>query len=108
MKTRMLNLINLAIEDNTKLEKVENIYDLYDQLQYSENLNEMVSSLVVWLEKNYNVENISFSLFDLKNDVTTSILKKGDEFYLDGEFSLFLLMLIIKKIIFLLIMIKNL
>ncbi len=89
MKTRMLNLIKLAIDDKSKFKKLENIYALYDQLQYSENLNEMAESLIDWLYLKYRVVNVSFSLFDLEDDVTTSILKKGDEFYLDGDFSFY-------------------
>lgn len=89
MKTIMLNLIKLAIEDKSKLNKLENIYALYEQLQYSENLNEMAESLVDWLYLKYQVVNINFSLFDLEDETTTSILKKGDEFYLDGEFSFY-------------------
>ena len=85
----MLNLIKLAIEDNSKLDKLDNIYSLYDQLQYSENLNEMAESLVDWLYVKYRVMNVSFSLFDLEHESTTSILKKGEEFYLDGEFSFY-------------------
>jgi len=89
MKTRMLNLIKLAIEDKSKLDKLDNIYSLYDQLQYSENLNEMAESLVDWLYVKYKVVNVNFSLFDLEHEITNSILKKGDEFYLDGKFSFY-------------------
>jgi diguanylate cyclase (GGDEF)-like protein len=89
MKTRMLNLIQLAMGDKSKLEKLEGIYDLYDQLQYSENLNEMAIILVEWLEIKYDLQSINFSLFDLKDETTSSILKKGEEFYLDGEFTFY-------------------
>lgn len=87
MKTKMLNLIKLATEDKSKLNKLENIYALYDQLQFSENLNEMADSLTDWLYIKYQVENVNFSLFDLEHETTTSILKKGEDFYLDAEFA---------------------
>lgn len=89
MKQRMLNLINLAINDKSKLNKLENIYALYEQLQYSENLNEMAESLVDWLYLKYQVVNVNFSLFDLEDETTTFILKKGEKFYLDGDFSFY-------------------
>ena len=89
MKNEMLNLIRLAIEDKTKLTSLENIYDLYDQLQYSENLNEMASSLYDWLNKKYKVNNMSFSLFDMEKDLTTGILKQGGEFFLDDKYSFY-------------------
>jgi len=89
MKTRMLNLIKLAIEDKSKLEKLDSIYTLYEELQFSENLDEMVESLISWLEIKYNVKNISFSLYDLESEKTTSILKKGEDFYMDEKFSFY-------------------
>lgn len=89
MKTKMLNLIKLAIEDTKKIKKLENIYALYEQLQYSEDLNEMAENLVDWLYLKYQVANVSFSLFDLEEDTTTSILKKGEDFYLDGDLSFY-------------------
>ncbi|MEA2017694.1 MAG: GGDEF domain-containing protein [Campylobacterota bacterium] len=89
MKNTMLNLIKLAMEDKTKFKSLENIYSLYDQLQYSENLNEMASSLYDWLYEKYEVNNMSFSLFDMEKNLTTEILKKGGEFFLDGEYSFY-------------------
>jgi diguanylate cyclase (GGDEF)-like protein len=89
MKNEMLNLINLAIKDKSKLKSLENIYTLYDQLQYSENLNEMALNLFDWLVEKYKVKSMSFSLFDMEKNLTTEILKKGEEFYLDGEYSFY-------------------
>jgi len=89
MKDKMINLIKLATEDSSKLAQLENMYGLYDQLQYSEDLNEMAQNLVDWLCSNYKIENVNLSLFDLENETTTSILKKGKDFFLDGEFSFY-------------------
>ncbi len=89
MKNEMLNLIKVAIKDESKFKSLENIYALYDQLQYSENLNEMSASLYDWLDEKYKVNNLSFSLFDMEKNATTVILKKGDEFFLDGELSFY-------------------
>ena len=89
MKNEMMELIKKAIVNHTKIKSLENIYDLYDQLQYSENLNETADSLSDWLASRYKVDNISFSLFDMENNLSSDILKKGSEFYLDGEFSFY-------------------
>lgn len=89
MKNKMLKLIRLAIEDKEKLESLENIYTLYDQLQYSENIFEMASSLGDWLEEKYEVKNVKISLFDLETNLSTDIIKKGEEFFLDGEYSFY-------------------
>ena len=89
MKDNMITLIKMAVKDEEKLLKIENIYTLYDQLQYSENLNEMADFLVDWLEIKYQIKNINFSLFDMENSKSTSIIKKGKDFYLDGDFSFY-------------------
>ena len=89
MKTKMLNLIKLATNDENNLNKLKNIYALYDQLQYSETLDEMTNTLIQWLEETYAIKSINFSLFDLKDETTTSMLTKGDDFYLDDEFTFY-------------------
>lgn len=85
MKKEMLNLINEVIKDNSKLESLEKIYELYEQLQYSEHILEMAESLYLWLQKKYSVNNIHFSLFDLDTNESKSLLKHGEEFFLDDE-----------------------
>ncbi len=89
MKNEMINLIKLVIEDKSKFRALENIYILYEQLQYSENINEMANRLYGWLYEKYKVNNMSFSLFDMEKNITTNILKKGGDFFLDGEFSFY-------------------
>ena len=89
MKNEMISLIKSAIEDNSKIQSLENLYELYDQLQYSANLNEMAKSLYEWLNDKYNVNNINFSLFDMEKAKSKVILKKGGEFFLDGEYSFY-------------------
>ncbi len=89
MKEKMIDLIKLACVDKAKLRALENIYLLYDQLQYCENLNEMAGSLYSWLNERYEVTNLNFSLFDMEHEVTTEILKEGEEFFLDGELSFY-------------------
>jgi len=89
MKNNMISLIKTALKDKNNFTKIEDIYNLYDQLQYSESLTEMVDLLVEWLQEKYKIVNINFSLFDMENNINTIILKKGKEFYLDGHFSFY-------------------
>jgi diguanylate cyclase (GGDEF)-like protein len=89
MKNKMLDLIELAIKDKNKVKSLENIYELYDQLQYDENIQEMASSLCDWLTSKYNIQNIQFSLFDLNMNLSSMVLQKGEEFFLDGEHSFY-------------------
>jgi diguanylate cyclase (GGDEF)-like protein len=89
MKNKMISLIQSAVEDNSKIKSLESIYELYDQLQYSSNLNEMAESLYEWLDSKYGIDNIDFSLFDMEKNESKTILKKGGEFFLDGEYSFY-------------------
>jgi len=89
MKKEMLNLIHQVIDDNSKLESLEKIYELYDQLQYSEHILEMAESLYKWLQEKYRVNNIQFSLFDLDTNESINLLKCGEEFFLDDEFAFY-------------------
>ncbi|PIF04081.1 MAG: GGDEF domain-containing protein [Arcobacter sp.] len=89
MKDKMLNLIKLAVEDRGLLSKIDDIYTLYEQLQYNEDINEMAETLLEWLALKYQVQNMDFSLYDLEEDKKTNILKKGEPFFLDEEFSFY-------------------
>jgi len=89
MKREMLKLINQAIEDNSKLSSLENIYELYDQLQFSESLNEMAEELFVWIHTKYDVTNVKFSLFDMEKNISTLIFKEGEDFSLDEDFAFY-------------------
>ncbi len=89
MKQEMINLVNQVVQDNSKLDSLEKIYELYDQLQYSENISEMAESLCQWLKEKYKVDNVQFSLFDLDTEQSTTLLQNGKEFYLDDEFAFY-------------------
>jgi diguanylate cyclase (GGDEF)-like protein len=89
MRNRIISLIRQSCSDKEKFIELEGIYELYEQLQYGANIKEMAVFLGDWLHKKYEVDNIKFSLYNLQQDKTTVILKKGDDFFLDGEFSFY-------------------
>jgi len=86
MKNEMLELIKTACKNKEKLQSLENIYDLYDQLQYAENINEMATFLYEWLNEKYSVSQMNFYLFNMETNNNTPILREGDTFALDDEF----------------------
>jgi len=89
MKNEMITLINKAVKDKKVMVKLENIFTLCEQLHYDENIKQMAESLINWLYSQYKIHSVNFSLFNLKNDTPTEILKKGDLFYLDEKFSFY-------------------
>ncbi len=89
MKNNILNLIKESCTNINKLESLEKIYTLYEQLQYSSNLKEMAQDIYRWLENNYHIDNINFALFHIENNTNESIYSKGEAFYLDDENSFY-------------------
>jgi len=85
----MIKLIKESFEDKFVLNSLEKIYILCDKFQYISNIDEASNLLYDWLKKEYNISNIRFSLFDMKTEITTSILEDGESFFLDGELSFY-------------------
>jgi diguanylate cyclase (GGDEF)-like protein len=89
MKKEMIELIKSTYNDENKFKALENIYFLYDQLQFSENINEMANSLFDWLNERYDVTNLHFYLFDMEHDKSETILQKGEIVSLDADKSFY-------------------
>ncbi len=89
MKAQMIELIKEAYNNDAKFKSLENIYTLYERLQYCEDLNEMALNLYNWLNLNYDINNLNFSLFDMETNQNSTVFKKGGEFFLDGELSFY-------------------
>lgn len=89
MKAQMIELIKEAYNNDAKFKSLENIYTLYERLQYCEDLNEMALNLYNWLNLNYDINNLNFSLFDMETNQSSTVFKTGGEFFLDGELSFY-------------------
>jgi diguanylate cyclase (GGDEF)-like protein len=89
MNNQMIELIKDACKEQNKFSAIENIYALYDQLQYAENLDEMANNLYDWLNEKYEIKDSNFYLFDMENDKKTPILQKGTDFTLDNGLSFY-------------------
>ncbi len=89
MKNKILKLIKDSANSQDAYNDLENIYELYDQLQYSSNIKQMGEDIFMWLNKNFKVDNLAFSLFDIENNSKENVFLKGEEFNLDDNFSFF-------------------
>ena len=89
MKDSIIELIRQSAFDKVAFETLESIFKLYEQLQYSSNLNQLASDIFLWLEEEFAIKNMVFSLFDINKNNKTDILAKGDKFYLDDDLSQF-------------------
>ena len=89
MRNSIIELIKQSASDKVAFETLDSIFKLYEQLQYSSNLNQLASDIFLWLEEEFAIKNMVFSLFDINKNNKTNILAKGDKFYLDDDLSQF-------------------
>ena len=89
MKNKILTLIEHACSNKNKLNDLKAIYELYDDLQYGEDIKDMANILHNWLVSNYDIDNFNFSLFNTQTNSSEVIIKHGENFFLDGELSFY-------------------
>ncbi|PRM97343.1 GGDEF domain-containing protein [Aliarcobacter cryaerophilus] len=89
MRNSIIELIKQSAFDKVAFETLDSIFKLYEQLQYSSNLNQLANDIFLWLEEEFAIKNMVFSLFDINKNNKTDILAKGDKFYLDDDLSQF-------------------
>jgi len=88
MKNNMIELIKKSSKEND-FNDLNNIYTLYEQLQYATSIKEMAEDIFKWLQNIYTVDNLNFSLFDIEKNSKEVIFVKGEEFFLDDNLSFF-------------------
>lgn len=89
MKQKILELIENSATNKDDFKALENIYTLYEQLQFASNIKEMAEDIFDWLHSKFNVDNMTFALIDVTANTREEIFVKGEEFYLDDEKSYF-------------------
>uniref|UniRef100_UPI004047FEA7 GGDEF domain-containing protein n=1 Tax=Aliarcobacter sp. TaxID=2321116 RepID=UPI004047FEA7 len=89
MKNKILELIKSSATNKDDYKSLVSIFDLHEQLQYATNIKQAAEDIYIWLNKEFNVDNLTFSLFDINKNQREEILVKGQEFYLDDELSHF-------------------
>ncbi|MCG3658675.1 GGDEF domain-containing protein [Aliarcobacter butzleri] len=85
----ILKLIKQSATDENAFKSLESIFNFYEQLQYATNIKQVAEDIFVWLNKDFDVNNLIFSLFDINKSIKENILIKGKEFYLDDDLSHF-------------------
>lgn len=89
MKNNILELVKSSATNENDFNALENIFKLYDQLQFSSNINQMAEDIFLWLHTNFNLDNVTIALFDIERNNRENIFVEGDDFYLDGDLSFF-------------------
>ena len=99
MKNKILELIKSSATNEEDYKSLVSIFNLHDQLQYATNIKQMGEDIFTWLNKEFNIDNLTFSLFDVNKNYKEVILKKGEEFYLDDDLSYFFILVQLQKYI---------
>ncbi len=89
MKKNILNLIKSSATNKEDYKALEDIFILYDQLQYASEIKQMSVDIYNWLNNTYKIDNVIISLFDLEKNVKEDIFIKGNSFYLDDNLAFF-------------------
>ncbi len=89
MKNNILQLIKSSATNQNDYKALENIYQLYEQLQYSFTIKQMAEDIFAWLARLFKISNMTFSLFDMEKNTKEIIFEKGESFYLDDNLSFF-------------------
>ena len=89
MKNKILELIKSSATNENDYKSLVSIFNLHEQLQYATNIKQMAEDIFAWLNKEFNIDNVTFSLFDVNKNYKEKILVKGEEFYLDDDLSYF-------------------
>ncbi|MBU3014917.1 GGDEF domain-containing protein [Poseidonibacter lekithochrous] len=89
MKNKILDLIKSSTNNEKDFIALNSIFILYEQLQYATNINQMAEDIYSWLNKEFSIDNVVFALFDINTNAREEIFVKGEDFYLDDEYSCF-------------------
>jgi diguanylate cyclase (GGDEF)-like protein len=89
MKNKIIELIKSSATNEDDYKSLVSIFNLHDQLQYATNIRQAAEDIYNWLNKEFKVDNLTFSLFDINKNDKEEILSKGQEFYIDGDLSNF-------------------
>lgn len=77
------------IHNSDNINEFDKVFALYEQLQYSSDLQQTAEDIFDWLHIHFHIDNVTFSLFDIQSNHKENIFIQGEEFYLDDSKALF-------------------
>ena len=89
MKNKILERIKSSATNEDDFKSLVTIFNLHEQLQYATNIKQAAEDIYEWLNKEFKVDNLNFSLFDINKNYKEEILVIGEEFFLDDNLSHF-------------------
>ncbi|MBD3840614.1 MAG: GGDEF domain-containing protein [Campylobacterales bacterium] len=89
MENKLIDLVKSVLLDPQKLPILENICELCEKFRFSYTIDEMTANLQTWLKEKYQIESMTFSLFNMDKNINCVLLNVGENYFLDGENSFY-------------------
>lgn len=86
MKSDLLNLIHTSSNNTQAQKNIDDIFALYENIQYSHSIDALIEIVYKWFNSKYNIKNFKVTFYNLEIDYNHILFQKGDDFYLDCKF----------------------
>ena len=86
MKSDLLNLIYQSSSDAKAQDNVNDIFSLYENIQYSHSIDSLIEIIYKWFNTKYYIRDFKVTFYNLEIDYNHVLFQKGDDFYLDSKF----------------------
>lgn len=84
MKSDLLHLIKKSANSTSAIKALEQIYDLYEQIQYYKDQTNILKEFASWINQNLAVEKLKINLYNAELDRNT-VLFKTDEIDINDD-----------------------
>ena len=78
MKNKLIDLVKESLEEKEKLIILESICELCETFRDNSSLEDMINSLYAWLNKKYNINKMTFAIYEVERDIDCIFFKEGD------------------------------
>lgn len=85
MKTDLLSLIKKSATSTSAISALEQIYDLYEQIQYYKEQAQILKEFASWINTNFAVEKLKINLYNAEVDHSKTIFESGESFDINDE-----------------------
>lgn len=85
MKSNLLGLIKKSANSTSSTKALEQIYDLYEQIQYYKDQEQIFKEFYSWLNTNFAIEKIKINLYNAEIDYNKTIFETKDSFDINDE-----------------------
>ncbi|MCK9337849.1 MAG: GGDEF domain-containing protein [Arcobacteraceae bacterium] len=84
MKNDILKLIKDSSSDTYAQQNIDDIFSLYENIQYSHSIDSLIDIIYKWFHSKYNIKDFKVTFYNLEIDYNQVIFQKGEDFYLDS------------------------